>query len=138
MKRLKYLRRYIKLLKENKQLLLDSRINGNLNGVDYDWLYRLYTVLVLPNGDDLNIKKYGYHYVDNMVKNHIAKMNESLLKLGLLEYLRIDTKNVIQLDEQNIKIVLRFKWINLKRFFIGILIGIPLIIIIGLILLIIL
>ena len=117
MKRIKYLFRYIKLLKQHKNTLLDFRIENNPSGIKYDWLYRLYTVLNLPVDDQENIKRYGVYYIDNMVKNHIAKMNEFLFSLGLLEYVRIDTKNVIQIDEFNVKIVLRFKWLNLKVIF---------------------
>lgn len=117
MRRLIYLIKYIRLLKKNKDKLSNSRINNNSNGIRYDWLYRLYTVLNLPIGDEENVKRYGYYYIDNMVKNHIAKMNEFFLQLGILEYIRIDTKNVVQIDDFNIKIVLRFKWMNLKTIF---------------------
>lgn len=117
MRRLIYLIKYIRLLKKNKDKLSNSRINNNANGIRYDWLYRLYTVLNLPIDDEENVKRYGYYYIDNMVKNHIAKMNEFFLQLGILEYIRIDTKNVVQIDNFNIKIVLRFKWMNLKTIF---------------------
>ena len=138
MKRIRYLFRYIRLLKRHKQTLLDSRINNNSSGIRYDWLYRLYTVLNLPPDDEENIKRYGYYYVDNMVKNHIARMNEFLLELGILEFVRIDTDNVIQLDDFNVKIVLRFRWLNLKGLFRTFLFGIPIIILIGILLLVIL
>lgn len=131
MKRFLYLLRYIKLLKKNKDSLLQSKINNNPSGIRYDWLYRLYTVLNLPLNDELNIKKYGYYYIDNMVKNHIAKMNDFFLKLGLLEYIRLDTKNIIQIDDYNVKIVLRFKYLNLKNL---IIFSIPIILVIGVIL----
>lgn len=130
MKRFRYLLRYIKLLKKNKQTLLNSRINNNSSGIKYDWLYRLYTVLNLPPNDEENVKRYGYYYVDNMVKNHISKINEFLLGLGLLEFVRIDTNNVVQIDEFNIKIVLRFKWLNLKFLFSSIIALIPILILI--------
>jgi len=135
MKRLRYLSNYRKLLKKHKETLLNSRINGNTVGIRYDWLFRLYTVLNLPLNDDDNMKKYGYYYINNMVKNHIAQMNEFLLHLGLLEYLRIDTNNVVQIDEYNVKIVLRFKWINLKLLFRILIIGLPIAIILTIILL---
>ena len=114
MKRFLHLKRYIKLLKTNKQILEKSKVNGNPNGIKYDWIYRLYTVLVLPLNDKENMEKYGYYYMDNMVKGHIAAINEFLFELGILEYVRIDTKNVEQLDQYNIRIVLRFKFLNLK------------------------
>jgi hypothetical protein len=129
MKRLVYLRRYIKLLKKNKDVLSRSRVNGNLTGIRYDWLYRLYTVLNLPPDDDENIRRYGYYYMDNMVKNHVAKLNEYLFQLGILEYVRIDTNNVIQIDQYNVKIVLRFKFLNLKKIFRFLIFGVPTIII---------
>ena len=114
MKRILHLIRYIRLLKKNKIILQNSRINNNVNGIFFDWIYRLYTVLVLPFEDKENIAKYGIYYVDNMVKQHIMAMNEYLFSLGLLEYLVIDTDSIQQLDEFNYRIVLRFKFLNLK------------------------
>lgn len=123
MKRFLYLIRYRKLLKKNKKILEDSRINKNPNplGIQYDWIYRLYTVLNLPFEDEENIRKYGYYYVDNMVKNHVSELNDFLLKLGILEYVELDSENIQQIDDFNYKIVLRFKYLNLKfwaRFFV--------------------
>ncbi len=117
MKKIKYLRKYIKLLKFNEETLLNSHINDNPSGIRYDWLYRLYTVINLPEDDEQNVKRYGWSYVDEMVKNHIVKVNEFLFQLDMLEYVDLDVENVIQLDEFNVKIVLKFKWINLKRLF---------------------
>lgn len=116
MRRFLHLMRYIKLLKQNKKVLADSRINNNPNplGIQYDWIYRLYTVLNLPFEDKENVDKYGYYYVDNMVRAHIIEMNNFLLELGILEYVALDTDNIQQLDEFNIRIVLRFKFLNLK------------------------
>jgi len=128
MKRFKYLFRYIKLLKQHRETLLNSKIEKNPSGIKFDWVYRLYTVLNLPVDDKENIKRYGIYYIDNMVKNHIAKMNKFLLSLGLLEYVRIDTKNVIQIDDFNVKIVLRFKWLNLRNLFRFLLFGLPIIV----------
>jgi len=135
MKRIKYLYRYIKLLKENKEILLESRINNNPSGVRYDWLYRLYTVVNLPQEDEQNVKRYGWQYVDEMVKNHIVKMNEFLLYLGILEYVNIDEESVIQIDDFNVKIVLKFKWLNLKSLYKFLIFGIPILLIIGITLL---
>ena len=100
----------------NKKTLADSRINNNPNplGIQYDWIYRLYTVLNLPFEDQENIDKYGYYYVDNMVKAHVGEINEFLFKLGILEYVELDTKNIQEIDRFNIRIVLKFKHLNLK------------------------
>lgn len=116
MKKIFYLIRYIKLLKKNKKVLAESRINKNPNpfGIQYDWIYRLYTVLNLPFEDQENMDKYGYYYVDNMVKEHVVEINNFLLKLGILEYVTLDTDNIVQIDEFNIRIVLKFKFLNLK------------------------
>lgn len=132
MKRFIHLFRYIKLLKRNKKLLLDSRINNNLVGIKFDWIFRLYTVLNLPFDDKENITKYGYYYVDNMVKNHIGELNKFLFELGLLEYVTLDIDNIQQIDEYNIRIVLKFKYLNIKKLTIFLAI-LSLIIIIGLI-----
>lgn len=140
MKRFLHLIRYIKLVKKNKKILEDSRINNNPNplGVQYDWIYRLYTVLNLPFEDKENVEKYGYYYVDNMVRAHIAEMNTFLFELGLLEYLTIDTDEVEQLDENNIRIVLRFKYLDIKYWLKFSFISIPILILAGVVLLILL
>lgn len=116
MKKFLHLIRYIKILKKNKDVLANSRINNNPNplGIQYDWIYRLYTVLNLPFEDQENIDKYGYYYVDNMVKNHIVQINQFLFDLGILEYVELDNDNIQQIDQFNIRIVLKFKYLNMK------------------------
>jgi len=111
-----HLIRYIRLLKKNKKALADSRVNDNPNplGIQYDWIYRLYTVLNLPFEDKENIDKYGYYYIDNMVRNHVTEINNFLFDLGILEYVELDTKNIQQIDQNNIRIVLKFKYLNIK------------------------
>ena len=129
MKRFLHLIRYIKLLNKNKKILADSRINDNPNplGIQFDWIYRLYTVLNLPFEDEEFVKKYGFqdtknvYYVENKVKLHIIEMNKYLFELGILEYVILDINNIEQIDQYNIRIVLKFKYLNLKfwaRFFI--------------------
>ena len=116
MKKFIYLIRYIRLLKKNKKILSDSRINNNPNplGIQYDWIFRLYTVLNLPFEDKENIDKYGYYYVDEMVKTHIFAINKFLFELGLLEYVTLDTENIQEIDRNNVRIVLKFKHMNVK------------------------
>ena len=129
MRRFLHLIRYIKLLKKNKKVLADSRINDNPNplGIQYDWIYRLYTVLNLPFEDEEFVKKYGFqdtknvYYVENKVKLHIIEINKYLFELGILEYVILDIDNIQQIDEYNVRIVLKFKYLNIKfwvRFFV--------------------
>lgn len=122
MKKISYLIKYIKLLKKNKIILANSRINDNPNpkGIQFDWIGRLYTVLNLPiNLDESkdDVKKYGYYYVDEMVKNHITHIQEFLLSIGLLEFVTLDADSIKQIDDYNIIIVLKFKYLNLKKIF---------------------
>ena len=139
MRRFLHLFRYIKLLKKNKKVLSDSRINNNPNplGIQYDWIYRLYTVLNLPFEDKDDEERYGFQnkknelYIDNMVRTHIIQMNNFLFELGILEYVDLDIKNIKQIDDNNIRIVLKFKYINVKFLARLIVIGIPILFIIG-------
>jgi len=135
MRRLLHLFRYIKLLKKNKKNLSDSRINNNPNplGIQYDWIFRLYTVLNLPFEDKENIDKYGYYYVDNMVRTHIVEINNFLFELGILEYVVLDTDNIQQLDENNVRIVMKFKYMNLKFLARFLIILIPILVLTGII-----
>lgn len=137
MRKFIHLIRYIKLLKRNKKILADSKINNNPNplGIQYDWIYRLYTVLNLPFEDKENIDKYGYYYVDNMVRNHVGEINNFLFELGILEYVLLDTENIQQLDEFNVRIVLKFKYLNLKFWAKFLIISLPLLLIVGIIVL---
>ena len=139
MRRFLHLFRYIKLLKKNKKVLADSRINNNPNplGIQYDWIYRLYTVLNLPFEDKDDEERYGFQnkknelYIDNAVRTHIIQINNFLFELGILEYVDLDIKNINQIDDNNIRIVLKFKYINVKFLARLIVIGIPILFIIG-------
>ena len=66
-----------------------------------------------------------------MVKAHIASMNEYLFSLGILEYVTIDSDNIEQLDQFNIRIVLRFKFMNLKKWVNSLIVIIPIILVLG-------
>ena len=140
MRRFLHLIRYIKLLKRNKKVLADSRINDNPNplGIQYDWIYRLYTVLNLPFEDEEFVKKYGFqdtknvYYVESKVKLHIIEINKFLFELGILEYVTLDPDNIRQIDEYNVRIALKFKYLNLKFWVRFILISLPILIIGGL------
>jgi len=133
MKKLLHLIRYVRLLKKNKKVLSDSRINKNPNplGIQYDWIYRLYTVLNLPFDDKENVDKYGPYYLDNMVREHIKGINDYLFSLGILEYVELDTENIIKIDDFNIRIVLKFKYINIKSLVVFILPAVITILILG-------
>jgi hypothetical protein len=113
MKKLYHLYKYIKLLKNNKKILADSRINQNPNplGIQYDWIYRLYTVINLPFFEDNDMDKYAYNHINDT----IVEINNFLFNLGILEYVKLDTKNIKQIDKYNIRIVLRFRYIDLKK-----------------------
>ena len=136
MRRFLHLIRYIKLLKRNKKVLADSRINDNPNplGIQYDWIYRLYTVLNLPFEDDEFVKKYGFqdtknvYYVESKVKLHIIEINKFLFELGILEYVTLDPDNIRQIDEYNVRIALKFKYLDLKFWVRFILISLPILI----------
>ena len=130
MKRFLYLIRYVRLLKNNKKVLTDCRINNNPNplGIQYDWIYRLYTVLNLPLDDEVNMDKYGYYYVDNMVRAHVSEISSFLLELGILEYVTLDTENIQQIDQYNIRIVLKFKYLDLKFWTRFLIVAIPILI----------
>jgi hypothetical protein len=113
MKKIFHLFKYISLLKKNKKILADSRINNNPNplGIQYDWIFRLYTVFNLPFFNDSDMNKYGY----NFVNNNIVEINNFLFELGILEYVTLDSKNIKQIDKYNIRIVLKFKYMDLKK-----------------------
>jgi hypothetical protein len=130
MRRFLHLIRYIRLLKKNKKVLAESRINNNPNplGIQFDWIYRLYTVLNLPFEDKENIDKYGYYYVDNMVRSHVSEISSFLLELGILEYVTLDTSNIEQIDQYNIRIVLKFKYLDLKFWTRFLIVSIPILI----------
>jgi len=55
--------------------------------------------------------KYAYNYINNT----IVEINNFLFNLGILEYVKLDTKNIKQIDKYNIRIVLRFRYMDLKK-----------------------
>ena len=82
-------------------------------------------------------ERYGFQnkknelYIDNAVRTHIIQINNFLFELGILEYVDLDIKNINQIDDNNIRIVLKFKYINVKFLARLIVIGIPILFIIG-------
>ena len=71
--------------------------------------------------------------MDNMVQLHVVEINKYLFDLGILEYVELDTENIKQIDNNNIKIVLKFKYMNLKTLARFIVVLTPLLFIAGII-----
>ena len=98
-----------------------------------------FTLLNIPFENEEEVEKYGFQsnknefYLDNLVKSHISKMGNFLFELGILEYVELDYDNIKQLDDNNIRIVLKFKYLNLKFWTRAIVFLIPILLISGLV-----
>ena len=70
--------------------------------------------------------------MDNAIKTHIIQINNFLFELGILEYIELDINNIQQIDDNNIRIALKFKYLNTKFLARFIIISIPILLITGL------
>ena len=112
-KKWKLLRFYIKTLKAHTQdiknhfILTPQNYTYQIVDMNYDRLYRFYTVLNLPPNTTENIQKYGYRYMDNETKKFVRELNAQFQQYGLLELVGISKAD--QINETSILIVVEYK-----------------------------
>ena len=118
-RKLKLLREYIKTLKtytqDIKQHFIDNKNNFSYDIIDmnYDNVYRFYTVLNLKPNTTENIQKYGYRYMDNETKKFLAELDSQFKKYGLFELYGMTKAD--QISETSIHIVVEFKFLKTTK-----------------------
>lgn len=118
-KKLKLLRFYINTLKTHtpdiKQHFIENKNNFSYDiiDMDYDKIYRFYTVLNLKPNTTENIQKYGYRYMDNETKKFLAELDTQFKKYGLFELYGMTKAD--QISETSIHIVVEYKLLKTTK-----------------------
>jgi len=118
-KKLKLLSFYIKTLKAHTKDIKNHFIENAPNytyqiiDMDYDKVYRFYTVLNFPENTTKNIQKYGYTYMDNETRKFIKELNAQFQKYGLFELVGLSKAD--QIAERSIHIIVEYKLLNTAK-----------------------
>lgn len=119
LKKWKLLFFYIKMLKEHtkdiKSYFVDNPANFTYQIIDmnYDKIYRFYTVLNFPENTSKNIQTYGYRYMDNETRKFIKDLNDQFKKYGLFELVGLSKAD--QKGERCIHIVVEYKLLKTAK-----------------------
>ncbi|MFA5586230.1 MAG: hypothetical protein WDA02_06745 [Saccharofermentanales bacterium] len=108
-KKLKYLFYYIKILKRNKEQL---RIEHDIS---IDWVYRMYKTYTIPDNAMDNIKLLGVKYFNDILKKEINKIDQTFVKIGISEF--VGLMEVIELNDMQVGMAFRFKFLNTAKIF---------------------
>lgn len=104
---------YIKTLKKHTQDIRNHFLQNShqttyqIKDMNFDRVYRFYTVLNLPPDTAENIQRYGYHYMDNETKKFIKELNTQFKQYGLMELVGLSKAD--QIGPTNILVVVEFK-----------------------------
>jgi hypothetical protein len=115
----KLLRFYIKTIKTHTKDIKTHFIENAPNytyqiiDMDYDKVYRFYTVLNFPENTTKNIQKYGYTYMDNETRKFIKELNIQFQKYGLFELVGLSKAD--QIGERSIHIVVEYKLLKTTK-----------------------
>lgn len=121
LKKLSLLFFYIKTIKRHtkdikKHFIERSSANDStylIKDMDYDYVYRLYTVINLKPEIEDNVKKYGYYYLDGEIRKFIKELEQILKNYGLTELVGLTRAD--QIGPNNILIVVEYKLINTSK-----------------------
>lgn len=109
LKKLRYLFLYIRILNRNRDKL---RIE---HGISIDWVYRMYKTFNIPQDELDNIRVFGFKYFDDLLKKEITKIDQTFVKLGLSELSGL--MEVVELNERQVGMAFRFKYLNTAKIF---------------------
>lgn len=118
-KKWKLLSFYIKTIKthtidiKNYFIQNSSKFTYKIKDMNYDNVYRFYTVINMPPNTTENIQKYGYRYLDNETKKFMSELNNQFRKYGLLELVGLEKAD--QINEHSVFIIIRFNLLNTKK-----------------------
>jgi hypothetical protein len=118
-KKWQLLRFYIKTLKKHSQdirnhfILNTNNFTYKIIDMNYDRVYRFYTVINMPTNTTENIQKYGYRYLDNETKKFIAELNKQFQKYGLLELVGLSKAD--QINESSVLVVVEYKLLKTSK-----------------------
>lgn len=107
MKNIRGFFRYLKIIKQNKEILWKEF------KLRKDYIGRLYTVINITKEIEDNIKKYGISYIDIEIKKYVKNLDLFTLKVGLSELISISHSEI--LDKFNILLILEYRFLNVKK-----------------------
>jgi len=120
-KKWKLLSLYIDTLKKHTNDIRNHFIENShkftyqIKDMNYDRVYRFYTVINFPPNTTENIQKYGYRYMDNETKKFITELNGQFQKYGINELVGLAQADQIKGAPQSILIVVKFKYLNTTK-----------------------
>lgn len=107
---------------------IDNSTTYFIKSIEIDKVYRIHTVVNIPENNIKNLQAYGYYFLDNEVKKFIQELNKLLKKYGLFELVGISKADQISIN--SVWIIVEFKYLkttkiarNLILFIISLLIG---------------
>lgn len=90
--------------------------------IKIDKLYRIYTVLNFPQKTTKLVHVYGHMYLDNETSKFISELTKEFKKYGLFELVELTKADNI--GENNVLIVIEYKYSSIKKYYIRIFISI--------------
>ncbi|NPV12785.1 MAG: hypothetical protein HPY57_13440 [Ignavibacteria bacterium] len=115
-KKWKLLFQYIKTIKKHTKDIKNYFLQNSyqttykIKDMNYDRVYRFYTVINLLPEIEENVKRYGYQYFDNETKKFIKELNLQFKKYGLMELVGLSRAD--QIGPTNILVVVEFKFLK--------------------------
>jgi len=118
-KKWKLLRFYIKTLKKHINDIRNHFIQNSNNftykivDMNYDRVYRFYTVINMPPNTVENIQKYGYRYLDNETEKFVSELHKQFQKYGLLELVGLERAD--QINDTSVLVVVRYRLLKTTK-----------------------
>jgi len=119
-KKWKLLKVYIDTIKKHTNDIRNHFIENaphhsyQIKDMNFDRVYRFYTVLNLPPNTTENIQKYGYRYMDNESKKFLSELNKQFQKYGLFELVGLTRLDQIY-DGTSILVVVEYKFLKTSK-----------------------
>jgi len=112
-----YMKEIKKHLPQIEQYFLenDTKFPYKLKSIKIDNVFRIYTVLNFPVKTTKNIQTYGHMFLDNETEKFIRDLNDQLKKVGLYELVGLSRAD--RIGENNILIVVEYKYVNIASFY---------------------
>ena len=119
-----YMKEIKKHLPQIEQYFFENSANFpyKLKSIKLDNTFRIYTVLNFPVKTTKNIQTYGHMFLDNETEKFIKELNNQLKKFGLYELVGLSRAD--RIGENNILIVVEYKYVNIASLYKKILFGI--------------
>ena len=106
-KRIKHYYEYKKLVKKSKQDLYNDF------NIRVDNIYRLYTVLNVPDETQIYGKENADKLTETWIKSWLVRLDTFLVNKHIREF--VIRQELTKIDDQNYLIVFRYKYLNIEK-----------------------